>query len=173
MGNVYVFYITSICIHGEELLRQFTFHQKYRRSHNATDVRHIWEIDIRTIRRDLWSEYNELGRFFMEVFIFGSCAQRFTYSQILYYALENEREPIIKYCMGRQIGVVQKFTRTQSFGQNWRWATGIRVEYLPRIHHIAACPWSPRFSVKIERRTRKFHWTDYLHVGVQRHLMVI
>ena len=30
MGNVYVFYITSICIHGEELLRQFAFHQKYR-----------------------------------------------------------------------------------------------------------------------------------------------
>ena len=29
------------CIHGEELLRQFTFHQKYRRSHNETDVRHI------------------------------------------------------------------------------------------------------------------------------------
>ena len=29
MRNVYVFYITSICILGEELLRQFTFHQKY------------------------------------------------------------------------------------------------------------------------------------------------
>ena len=41
MGNVYVFYIASICIHGEELLRQFAFHQKYRRSHNETDVRHI------------------------------------------------------------------------------------------------------------------------------------
>ena len=41
MGNVYVFDITSICIHGKELLRQFTFHQKYRkRSHNETDVRH-------------------------------------------------------------------------------------------------------------------------------------
>ena len=25
----------------KELLRQFTFHQKYRRSHNETDVRHI------------------------------------------------------------------------------------------------------------------------------------
>ena len=27
MGNVYVFHIGSICIHGKELLRQFTFHQ--------------------------------------------------------------------------------------------------------------------------------------------------
>ena len=41
MVNVYVFYIASICIHGEELLRQLAFHQKYRRSHNETDVRHI------------------------------------------------------------------------------------------------------------------------------------
>ena len=41
MGNVFVFYIASICIHAEELLRQLAFHQKYRRSHNETDVRHI------------------------------------------------------------------------------------------------------------------------------------
>ena len=41
LGNVYVFNIASICIHGEELLRQLAFHQKYSRSHNETDVRHI------------------------------------------------------------------------------------------------------------------------------------
>ena len=28
MENVYVFYIGSICNHGEELLRQLAFHQK-------------------------------------------------------------------------------------------------------------------------------------------------
>ena len=49
---------TTICIHGEELLRQMAFHQRYRRSHNEADVRHIWEISVRTIRRDLWNEYN-------------------------------------------------------------------------------------------------------------------
>ena len=31
---------------------------------------------------------------------------------------KDEREPTIKLCMGRQIDVVQKFTRIQSFGQN-------------------------------------------------------
>ena len=31
---------------------------------------------------------------------------------------KDEREPSIKYCMGNQIDVVQKFTRIQSFGQN-------------------------------------------------------
>ena len=60
-----------------------------------------------------------------------------------------------------------------TFGHNLWWTNGIRAEYFPRIHHIAACPWSPRVSVKIERRTRKFHSTDNLHVDVQRHLMGI
>ena len=58
MGNVYVFDIGSICIHGKEFLRNFTFHQEYRRSHNETDVQHIWEIVFWTIRWDLWSEHN-------------------------------------------------------------------------------------------------------------------
>ena len=58
MRNVYVFDIGSTCIHGKELPENLTFHQTYRKiSHNETDVRHIWKVDIRTIRRDLWSEY--------------------------------------------------------------------------------------------------------------------
>ena len=32
--------------------------KKYRISHNETDVRHVWEIDNRTIRRDFWNGYN-------------------------------------------------------------------------------------------------------------------
>ena len=69
-------------------LINFTFYQKYRKgSHNETDVWDIWKTDSRTIRWDLWSEYNWLGWFFMETFIF-DCTQRFTYFQILCYALE-------------------------------------------------------------------------------------
>ena len=45
------------------------------------------------------------------------------------------------------------------------------MEYLPRVHHIAALQQSPRVTVKIECNTRKIHWTGYLHVDVQRHLM--
>ena len=41
MGNVHVFIIGVICIHGKELLRQLALHQEHRRSHNETDVRHI------------------------------------------------------------------------------------------------------------------------------------
>ena len=46
--NVHVFNIGVICIHGKELLRQLAFHQEYKRSHDETDVRHIWEIGVRT-----------------------------------------------------------------------------------------------------------------------------
>ena len=41
MVSVHVCNIIISCIHGKELLRQITFHQKYKRSHNETDVRHI------------------------------------------------------------------------------------------------------------------------------------
>ena len=51
---------------------------------------------------------------------------------------KDEREPSIKHSMGRKIGVVQKFTGIQNLGQNWWWANGIRVEYLPRIQYVAA-----------------------------------
>ena len=43
------------------------------------------------------------------------------------------------------------------------------MEYFPRIHHIAALQQSPRVPVQTERRTRRFHRTDHLHVDVQRH----
>ena len=53
------------------------------------------------------------------------------------------------------------------------WANGIRVEYFPTIHHIAALPQSPRVTVEITWDTREFHRKDYLHVDVQRHLLGI
>ena len=45
------------------------------------------------------------------------------------------------------------------------------MEYLPRIHHVAAQPQSSEVTVEIEWNTREFHKTNYLHVDVQRHLM--
>ena len=42
LEKVYVFDFGSICTHGKELLRQFTFHQKYmEKSHFRADVRDI------------------------------------------------------------------------------------------------------------------------------------
>ena len=123
MGNVYVLNIASICIHEEELLRQLAFHQKYRRSHNETDVRHIWKVGDPTVRRDLLSENNFLGRLFMEVFVFDwwwrshqpPAHKSLRILRFCVVSWKDEREPSVKYCMGRQIDVVQKFTRVQSF----------------------------------------------------------
>ena len=84
----------------------------------------------------------------------------------------DEREPSIKHSMGRKIGVVQKFTGIQNLGKNW-WSQLFRVEYLPRIHHVAAQPQNSRVTVEIEWNTRESFRTDHLHVDVQRHLMGI
>ena len=86
---------------------------------------------------------------------------------------EDEPESTIKYCLGRQVDVVQKFIKRQNFAHNsWR-TDGIRVEYFPRIHQIAARRQSSRVPVENERRSRRIYRTDHLHVDVQRHLMVI
>ena len=124
--KVYVFYITSICFHGKELLRQFTFHQKNRRSHNKTDVWHVWKVDSRTIRWDLWSNSNQLGRSFTETIIVGRCWRshqslareglRIFRFCVMFW--KDAPEPAIKLCMGRQVDVVQKFIRIESFGHN-------------------------------------------------------
>ena len=44
---------------------------------------------------------------------------------------------------------------------------GIRVEHFPRIHHIAALEQSAKVPVKNERKVRRIHRTDHLHVDVQ------
>ena len=55
LENVHVCNIGISGNHGKELLRQFSFNEKHRRSHNETNVRHICKIGVRT-RWDLWSE---------------------------------------------------------------------------------------------------------------------
>ena len=37
---------------------------------------------------------------------------------VLFMPWKDEREPTIKFCLGRQVDVVQKFIRIQSFGHN-------------------------------------------------------
>ena len=97
----------------------------------------------------------KLGRFFMESVIFGqwwrshqslACKSQRIF-RFCFVSWKDKREPWIKYGMGRQIGVVQKFTGIQNVGHNWWWADGIRVEYFPKVHHISALQQSPRVHV--------------------------
>ena len=153
LGNVYVFDIGSICNQRKELLRNFTFHKKYRkRSNNETDVRHIWKVDSRSIRWDFWSDSNWLGKFFMETGIFGqwwrsrqSLARKA--SRIFRFCVvpwKGASEPPIKYFRWRQVDVVEEFIIILNFVRNWWRANGTRVEYVPRVHLIAAHQQSPR-----------------------------
>ena len=48
------------------------------------------------------------------------------------------QNPTFKYCLGRKVELVQRFTTVQNFGHNWRRANGIGVVYFPRLRHNAA-----------------------------------
>ena len=77
----------------------------------------------------------------------------------------------IQRCMGAQIRVDQIFSKLQKLWQNRWWANGIRVEYFPRIQHVAAQWRSQKFTVRIRRNTRTFHRKSHIHVDIQRHFL--
>ena len=178
--NVYVFDIGSVCTHGKELIGNFTFHKNTKQisqwNRCSTYLKSWWPNN--QIRSMVWkhlfywcdSSWNHVSLIGDEEVVSLS-REGLCIFQCLYCVLE-KRESIIKHCMVRKIGVVQKFITIQNFGHNWWWANGNRVEYFPQIHHIAALLQSPRVPVK-ELRTRRFPRTDHLHVDVQRHLMGI
>ena len=76
------------------LLRQFPFHQKHRRSHNDIDVRHIWEIGVRATRCDQRNENNQPWRpmewelLTMKIFQWWTCHKDFPIYNV--FGLMNE-----------------------------------------------------------------------------------
>ena len=152
--------------------------KKGGRSHFKADVRQIWKVDIGTFRWDFWSVSHQLGKFSMETIIFGQW--RRSHQSLAYKGLcflrfsvtswKGESEHNSKFCLGRTVGLVQRFTTIQNFGHNWRRTDGIRVEYFPRIHHIAARRRSPKVHEQNERPSA-IPWTNYLHVDVRWHHM--
>ena len=149
LGNVYVFFIGSICIHGKELFRQFTFHQKYRgKSHFQADVRDIWTVDSGTIRWDFFACLKLVGKVLHGNSYLWSMMEKSSVSRmqrlcILRFCVVSwkcDSEPNTKHRSGTTVGLVQRFTTKQNCGRNWRRTDGIRVEYFPRIHYIAARP---------------------------------
>ena len=131
--------IGSIYFHGKKLLRKFTLHQKYReQSLNETDVEHIWKVDSRIIRWDLWNEYNSLGRFFVEVLTFGWWRKRhqslarevyvFSCSAFCFRRMNENPQSIFSVEKNWVCSYIQKIQR---FGHNRWWVNGIRVTYFP------------------------------------------
>ena len=130
---------------------------------------HIWKVDRRTIRWDLWCQHNWLEWFSHGKMILiadegspQSLAREVCFLRFCVMPWKDELETTFKYCLGWQVDVVQEFSRIQSLRQKWRWPDGIRVANFPRIPYVAVQPQSTRV-----------HVYNHLHVDVQRHLMRI
>ena len=176
MVSVYVFDIGSIYIHGKEFLRHFTVHQKIQgtisRWNRCLAYLKSWQSDnqMRFIEWLQWTGKVLYGNTYLWSVMKKSSVsrtRRCTYFQILCYALKDEPEPRIKFCLGRKVDLVQEFITIQNLGHNWWWANEIRVE---DFHQD-----SPHCSSATESKSSCLKWAthDHLHVHVQWHLMGI
>ena len=80
----------------------------------------------------------------------------FTYFQNLCYALEHEREPTIKYCLGRQVDVVQEFNTIQNFGHNWWWAMEVEWNIFLGFTTLQLCNKVQEFLSKMSEKPEEF-----------------
>ena len=95
-----------------------------------------------------WSDSSQLGRLFMDILSFGCW---WTSQSSAHQSLR-----ILRFCI-----MLWKDERERTMSQ-WN-SGGTSSQDSPRCSS----------ATKMERTTRNFHWTDYFHVDVQRHLMVI
>ena len=168
MVNAYVFDIGSICIRVKGILRKIYAPSKntgisrwnacltYLKSVIVGQSDEIYEVN--TINCDD-SSLKHLSLIGDEEVISLSHAKVHVFFQILCYAFGkmNRENPESNSAWEEQLSWFKEFTTIQSFRHNWRRTEGIRVEYFPRIHHIAACPWSPRVSCqKMSKQPEEF-----------------
>ena len=103
------FDIGSICIHGKNYSENLHSIKNTGKDLNETDVQHIWKVDNRTIRWDLWSEYNKLGESAWkhlsligdEEVISLSRAKVYVFSDSVLWLWKDEREPHYRILSGR------------------------------------------------------------------------
>ena len=162
---------------GKEYLKNLRSIKNTWNNLNEKDVWHVWKVDheIYGVNAINWvdSAWQHLSLIGVEEVISLSHAKVYVFSDSVLCLWKDEPGTRIKCCLGTTVGLGQEFTTIQNFGHNWWWANGIRVECFAKIHNIAALLHSPRVHAKNEHTTRRFRWTDYLHVNVQRHLMGI
>ena len=146
--RMFVFSIGSISIHGKESLRNFTFHQKkqgkisllnrsstYLKKLIVEQSDGIFGVTPINWRDSSWKIiFGQWWRSHQSLACKGLCIFRFCVNQ---NSASNTVWEDKLTCF--------KDTTKQNFGHNWRRADGLRVEYFPRIHHIAARRQSTRF----------------------------
>ena len=100
MANVYVLDMTSICFHGEELLRQFTFHPKYREQSDE-----IFVVTPITWEDSSWKRLSLVGG---EKVISLSHSKVYVFSDSVLCFGKMIENPQSNYAWEEQIDVVQK-----------------------------------------------------------------
>ena len=93
-------------------------------------------------------------------------AKAYVFSHSVLCLGKMNQNPISNTFLGTTVGMVQRFITIQNTGHNRRRTDGIRVEYFPRIHYIAARPRSPKVHEQ-NGRTRTIPRANYLRVDVQ------
>ena len=140
----------------------------------------VLEVDSRTIRWDFWSVTNQLGKIFSwkqlslvidEEVISLSHAMVYVFSDSLSCLRKVNQNPTSNTAWEEKLSWFKDSHNTELWTQltEGRWnSTGI----FPRIHYIGACMWSPKIHEQ-NGRTRTIPRTNYLHVDVQWHHVVI
>ena len=173
--NLCVFDIGSICIHGKQLLRQF--HSIKNTWKNLT-LKQMFEISEKLFLKQSGeifgvsqisrknSPWKQLSLVNDEEVISLSHAKCYVFSDSVLCLGKVNQNPTTNTFRERQLGWLERFTTIQNFGHNRRRTGGIRVEYFPMIHYIAARPRSPKVREQNERLSATPR-TNYLHVDVQ------
>ena len=133
-------------------------------SHRLWD---IWKVDIGTIRGDVWSVSNQLGKFSMETIISGQWWRS-------HQSLACKGLCILKLCY-----VLERWIRTQRqillgnsswIGSKIHHNAELSTQLTENIHYIAVHPRSPKVHEQ-KGRPSAIVRTNYLHVDVQWHHM--
>ena len=136
-------------VHGKEFLRQCN---SIKNTGENLTLNKIFEIseqltleqsdEIFGVSQISWesSPWKRSSRVDDEEVISLSHAKFYVFSDSVFMSWKDESEPNIKYCLGATVGMVQRFITKKNFGDNRRGTDGIRVEYIPRIRYIGACP---------------------------------
>ena len=175
MGNVYVFYITSICIHDEELLRTFALHQTYReRSH----LKQMFEIsekliveqsdEIYGVNTISWvdSSWKQLSLVDDEELISLSHTKIYVFSDSVLCLGKMNQNPTSNSAWEEKLSWFKSSSQYRTLDT----IDGEPMEFEWNISqdlHIAALQQSPRVHVKNEREARSIPRTDHFHVDVQ------
>ena len=125
--TVHVFNIGSICIREKEQFRNFTFHQNTANDLTLKQMSDISEKlivgqsgEILGVSQINWedSPWIQLSLVNDEEVISLLHAKFFCIVRFCVMSWKGESESTIKYCLGRTVELVQRFTTIQNFGHN-------------------------------------------------------